>query len=177
MPDTDTAETATDDQPAQPTEDVGKPAPSDPDRLPDDHPLVKAYQATKDKLAQANGRVREFEDATKTEHEKLTEALELTRTDSAEAKAEAARLRAAIKHGLTEEDLELLGSGTPEEIEQRAERLAARLRGATEDKSSATPSRQPQERLRPGAAPDVEPEETDPAKLAEAVQKAKYGLS
>jgi cytochrome c1 len=172
--DTDTAETA----PAPPAVDEPEPAePTTIDRLPDDHPLVKAFQATKDELAKAKGRVKEYEDATKSEHEKLAETLEATRNEGAEAKAEAARLRAAIKHGLTEDDLELLGSGTPEEIEQRAEKLAARLRGANEEKSSSTPSRQPQERLRPGAAPDVEPEETDPAKLADAVQRAKYGLS
>src|SRR5690606_41546570 len=46
-----------------------------PARLPDDHPLVKAYQATKDELAKAKARVKEFEDASKSEKEKLCEKI------------------------------------------------------------------------------------------------------
>lgn len=82
-------------------------------------------------------RLDELEEATKTEQQKLADAAELARKEAAETATELAKLRAAVKHGLNDEDLELLGTGTPEEIEGRAERLAARLKG---NPPPATPS-------------------------------------
>lgn len=76
-------------------------------------------------------RLDEIEEASKSEQQKLAEAAERSRQEAAETAAELARLRAAVKHGLSDEDLDLLGTGTPEEIEARAERLAARLKAAT----------------------------------------------
>ena len=99
----------------------------EPSRLPDDHPLVKAHRARKGDLADARRRLKEFEDADKSELDKVAEDRDTERTRADRAESEAARLRAAIKHGLTSDDLDLLGEGTPEEIEARAERLAKRL--------------------------------------------------
>lgn len=96
-------------------------------RLPDDHPLVKAYQATKNDLTAVRGKVKEFEDRDKSETDKLKDDLAAAQDDATTGKAEVARLKAAIKHGLSEDDLDLLGTGTPDEIEARAERLAKRL--------------------------------------------------
>lgn len=45
--------------------------PGTPNHLPDDHPLVKAYKATKAELAEARQKVRQAEDAEKTEMERL----------------------------------------------------------------------------------------------------------
>ncbi len=75
-------------------------------------------------------RLKEFEDQSKTDAEKAAEARQTAERERDDAKAEAARLRAAIKHGLSGEDLDLLGSGTADEIEARAQRLADRLAGA-----------------------------------------------
>jgi pyruvate/2-oxoglutarate dehydrogenase complex dihydrolipoamide acyltransferase (E2) component len=74
-------------------------------------------------------RLDELEEANKSEQQKLADAAELARKEAAETAVELAKLRAAVKHGLTDDDLELLGTGTPDEIEARAERLAARLKG------------------------------------------------
>jgi hypothetical protein len=79
-----------------------------------------------------------IEDANKTETQKLTEAREAAETAAAEAQAELARHQAALKHGLSEDDLALLGTGTPEEIADRAARLAQRLKGAEADKAKRT---------------------------------------
>jgi len=79
-----------------------------------------------------------IDDANKTETQKLTEAREAAERTAAEAQAELARHQAALKHGLSTEDLELLGTGTPEEIADRAERLAKRLKGAETDKAKRT---------------------------------------
>lgn len=110
------------------------PSTSDATRLPDDHPLVKAFQATKTELAATRAKVKEFEDKDKSELERLTDDRDAHKTRAEQAEVELARHRAALKHGLSADDLDLLGTGTPDEIEQRAERLAKRLAGqATDD--------------------------------------------
>lgn len=96
----------------------------------------KNEQRAKENAEKAK-RLDELEEASKSEQQKLSEAAELARREAAETAAELAKLRAAVKHGLTDDDLDLLGTGTPEEIEARAERLAARLRG---NPRPATPS-------------------------------------
>ena len=77
--------------------------------------------------ADAAARLRKLEDANKSEVERQAEAVSLLTQERDAAIGEAARLRAAVKHGLSDEDLELIGNGTPDEIEFRAARLAARL--------------------------------------------------
>lgn len=77
-------------------------------------------------------KAKELEDAQKTEQQKLQDALDAAKADGAKATAEAAKLRAAIEHGLSKDDLDLLGNGTPDEIDKRAKRLAERLAGAAE---------------------------------------------
>lgn len=121
--------------------------------------------AAKKRAQELEARLKEFEDRDKTEAQKLAEAREAAAREAEEAKAEVLRLRAAIKYGLDEEDLDLLGVGDEETIERRAKRLAER---------SAPPpdsSSRPRERLKPGTVPVVEPEETDPAKLAAQVPR------
>lgn len=80
-------------------------------------------------------RFDEFEESQKTEQQKLVDAAAKAREEATATTAELARVKAAVKHGLTEDDLELLGThGTPEEIDARAERLAARIKGAEANK-------------------------------------------
>lgn len=112
-------------------------------------------------------KAREAEEAAKDEKTKLTEAKEAAAQEAAEARSEAIRLRMAIKHGLTEDDLDLLGSGSEEEIEARALRVAELSKGQEPENND----RVPRERLRPGAVPSAEPEETDPKKLADQVPR------
>ena len=169
MPDTETAETV---EPAAPAES-SKPAPAVVERLPDDHPLVKAYQATKSDLAAARSKVKDFEDASKSEQEKLTERASELEKNLTTAEANAARFEIALEKGLTKSQAKRLVGSTREELEADADELLADL-GLDDEKPA--PSRRPKERLRPGAAPEAEPEEADPAKLADAVQRAKYGL-
>lgn len=112
--------------------------------------------------------------ATKYETDQLTDSqrLERERDEARQERdsngVELARLKAAVKHGISEEDLDLLGSGTAEEIEDRAKRLADRLGKPT---PQVDPGRKPKERLRGGSEPEEEPEETDPAKLAAKVRR------
>lgn len=77
-----------------------------------------------------------FLESQKTEQQKSEEAAKQLAADRAVLASENAKLKAALKHGLSDEDLELLGDGTPEQIETRAEKLAARLG----DRKPAVPS-------------------------------------
>jgi hypothetical protein len=101
------------------------PAPSEPIRLPDDHPLLKTLATLREEnkgLKSKAGRLDEIEEAQKTELQKAQE-----RADAAERRAsdaEAARLKSATaaKHGVPEE---LLAGATSEELEASAQRLLA----------------------------------------------------
>lgn len=100
-----------------------------PDRLPDDHPLVTAFAAVKSELTDTRSKLKAFEDANKSEIEKAAEqaAAEKERADKAEATA--ARLAAAVKYSLTQDDLELLDGVPADKVDERAKKLSERLGG------------------------------------------------
>jgi hypothetical protein len=77
--------------------------------------------------AEAALRLKKLEDANKSEVERQAETLAFVERERDAALVETARLRAAVKHGLSDDDLDLLGTGSPDEIEARASKLAARL--------------------------------------------------
>lgn len=166
--------------PAGGAEDAPEPAPADAPDEPDtgDEPegdtpdpaaeaekwkaLARKHESQAKKNADAARRLAEIEESQKTEQQKLAEAKDAAAQEATEARAEATRLRMAIKYGLEEEDLDLLGTGPEEDIEARAERLAARIGAMTEPSDDKPgPSRRPQEKLRPGASTDSDPDPTD----------------
>ena len=116
-----------------------------PQKLPDDHPLVKSLEQWKNEAKELRSKVRDFEDRDKTELQKLTEAKDEAAKAAEQAQTETVRLRMAIKYGLDEDDLDLLGTGDEETIESRAKRLAERTQPASNDRT-------PREALKPGAA-------------------------
>ena len=101
--------------------------PSD-DRLPDDHPAVKALSKANAEARDLRLKLKEFEDRDKSDLQKITDERDEERTRAARAEAEVAKLKAAIEHGLTRDDLDLRGAGDPEQITDRAKRLAERLK-------------------------------------------------
>lgn len=76
--------------------------------------------------------------------------------------AENLRIRIGARHGLPDELIDRLKGSTEEEILTDAEKLLTIVGGP----GKRPPSQRPQENLRGGGAPQVEPEETDPRKLA-----------
>lgn len=128
----------------------------------------EAESALKKELRALRDQVRQFKDANKSEEERRNERLSTAERTAASATAEAARLRVALRKGLTETQAKRLVGETEEELEADADDLlesfgAKRGDGAKDDGKS----RRQEKRLKPGAAPDAEPdEETDPAKLA-----------
>jgi hypothetical protein len=117
-------------------------------------------------------KAKELEDEQKSESEKLTEAKSTAEKQAAEAAQEAARLRVALKKGLTETQAKRLVGDSEEELETDADELLASFKPAEEEKESQEDTRRrPKEKLRPGAAPSAEADETDPTKLAAAVSR------
>lgn len=91
----------------------------------------KARKAAEKSAADAAAKVKEYEDRDKTEMEKSAERSKQAEEERDAAKAEALRLRTAIKHGISDEDAELFLTGKDEEtLTRQAERLAERLTAA-----------------------------------------------
>lgn len=103
----------------------------------------KAIARKHEERAKANAdaarKLQEIEDANKTEQQKLEERAAAAEAKATSTETELARLKAAVKFGLAEGDLDLLGSGTPDEIEERAEKLAARLADASAQSDADRP--------------------------------------
>ncbi|HEX8626731.1 MAG TPA: hypothetical protein VF755_00980 [Catenuloplanes sp.] len=84
-------------------------------------------------------------------------------------RAELTRERLARRYGLDDDLVDLLGTGSDEQIEARAKTLADRL---SKPGASGSPvPRRPIEQLRGGADPTSDPEETDPEKLAAKIRR------
>jgi len=123
--------------------------------------------------ADAAKRLKELEDANKSETQKLADDKAASDKVAASAQGELLRLRVAMRKGLTEVQAKRLVGDTEEELEADAEELLASFKPAdsdTDDGPKTKPTR-PKERLRSGAAPDEEPDETDPHKLAAMVPR------
>ena len=101
---------------------------TDPSRLPDDHPLVKALAAQKDEIKALKAkaqRLDEIEDASKTEAQRAAEATAAAEQRAVEAEARATRREIALEFSLSKDDAALLDDLTNEDVMPRfAERLA-----------------------------------------------------
>lgn len=126
----------------------------------------EAEAAAEKRAKDAEAELKTYRDAEKTDQEKLAEGKATAEKEAADARNELTRLRVAMKYELDEEDLDLLGTGTEEQIEARAKRLAER--GSSSEGEAR--SGRPRERLKPGAVPSAEVEETDPRKLAQQIR-------
>jgi len=141
--------------PAAPAAPPAAPAAnSDPVQLPDDHPLVKAYNAQKDtikslKSAQIDPeelkRLRELEEASKTEAEKQAEELERLRKENQGYKtAEQIAAWAKEVSEETEVPASLLRGSTKEELTAHAEQLKPLIgQGQTQQQIVPTIGKQP----------------------------------
>lgn len=111
-------------------------------------------------------------EASKTEQQRQMEALEAASRERDQYRNEALRFRVAAEHGITKEDIGLLGMGDEEQLKANAARIAE-LRAAAAA-AGATPPPTPQrptEQLRPGATPAEQLDED------EALYQQIYGTS
>lgn len=105
---------------------------------------------------QLEARLKEFEDAQKSDSEKLTDRLTEAETRALTAERELMRLQVATAKGLTATQAKRLVGDTIEELENDADEILAAFTPAASDQPAA-PKRRPSE-LVPGAVPTAEPE-------------------
>lgn len=98
-------------------------------------------------------KVREIEEAQKSEAQKIQERADKAEQRAQAIEAELIRERIARRHKIDDDDLDLLGTGTEEQLEARAKKIAALKAAAAEREATAPPSDKPVEKLRPGATP------------------------
>lgn len=125
--------------------------------------LIEGLRADKEKLSarpaltdEQQKQLNEYNalvEASKSDQQRLQEAEAAARRDADTAKSDATALRIAIKHGLGEADIDLLGSGTEEQVNARAQRIADLRAAAAPGTPTPVPGQRPVEQLRPGATP------------------------
>lgn len=138
--------------------------------------LARKHEGQAKANAGAAQRLKEIEDAGKSETQRTTDTLAEERRLRADAETRALRYEVAAEKGLTITMAKRLVGTTRDEMEADADELMAELgksdggdkggEGGGDDKS-----RRPTEKLRPGAVPGAEAEETDPTKLAAKVPR------
>ena len=109
----------------------------------------------------------EHERSKMTEQQRLETERDEARQERDSARADSTRLRMAIKYKLDEDDLDLLGTGSDEQIEARAKRLAERSGGNASTSTSS--NGRPVEQLRGGSNPN-QGDEPSPDQIAERVR-------
>lgn len=125
---------------------------------------VGTIKADRDHL---KAKAQEIEDAKLGEKERAEKTATEATQRAAKAEADAARLRVALKKGLTETQAKRLVGESEEDLEKDADELLESFKKEEDDDAP----RRPRERLRPGAAPGAEPEKSDPASLAAEVPR------
>lgn len=128
---------------------------------------MKAERDAARREARANSdaakRLAEYEESQKTEQQRIADRAAAAERERDDARTESLRYKAAAKHGVNEDNFDLLGTGDDEAINARAERVGSFLKLAAENEQLKTeleslragrPStQQPVEQLRPGASP------------------------
>jgi hypothetical protein len=143
--------------------------------------LARKHEGNAKANAEAAKRLSEIEDEAKSEAERLAERVQAAEARAAEAEGRVMRYEVAASKGLTPAQARRLVGSTVEELEADADELLAAFKApdtgedgsdSDDDGDAAGLSRRPSERLRPGAANDAEPDETDPAKLAAMIPRS-----
>lgn len=168
------SETATEAAPAtetteqQPTEPA---ATSEPTATPKPTETVEFWKAKareQENRAKANAQKAkdfdDFQESQKSEQQKIADRAAQAERERDEARVEGLRYKAAAKHGISEDDFDLLGVGDEEAIEKRATRIGVLNAALKENESlraqiealtgKPVPSNgRPVEALKPGATP------------------------
>jgi hypothetical protein len=178
-----------DDDPTPDTDDRPDDNKPDPPAPPPNKPAAdKDWQAEADKwkaLARKHEKAaadlepfarkaRELEEAGKTAEERIANERDSHRTRADKAESEVLRLRVALGKGLTATQAKRLVGTTEEELEADADELLASFRPPDPSGKETPASGRTKERLRPGAVPDAEPVELNPAKLAQMVSRGQF---
>jgi hypothetical protein len=101
-------------------------------------------------------------EAQKTETQKLSDRLAASEKAMQEKDTALARMSAAATYSIPPDLTDMLGSGTPEEIDARAKLLAEKLKPGNTPAASTPAFGRPVESLKPGAAPGNSAQKDDP---------------
>lgn len=138
--------------PAEPNGNGG--TQGEPIKLPEDHPLVRAYNAQKEEIKSLKGNLAAYEQAQMTETERAEARVKAAEERAAQLESANARKDVAIEYGLSADDAALLESLTDVDAMRRlADRLA---RQAREDAAPRTPKPNPAQRVGDAPAEDKE---------------------
>lgn len=99
--------------------------------------LSRKNEETARRNAEAAKQWAQYQDSRKTEDQKAQEEREQLIQERDEARRQAALFEAATKHGLSAEDLALLDGVPADQLTERAEKLAARLKPVRQPSPSA----------------------------------------
>lgn len=139
--------------------------------------LSRKHESTAKQNAAAAQRLKEHEDAQKSKEQQAADKAAEAERRATSAEQAALRLEVALDkapEGMSVAQVrklaKRLAGSSREEMESDAEELFADFEPAGEDADRGA-RRRPREKLRSGAAPDAEPDETDPAKLAAKVPR------
>lgn len=124
----------------------------------------EARKAAEKAKAEADAKIKEYEDAQLSERERLEKERDEAKKAAATTAQEAALYKAAVTYGLTEDDLELLEGVPADQVDSRAKRLSERL---AESKAEQNGSRTPRPDPSQGSRGPVDLD----AQIAEAEQK------
>ena len=129
--------------------------------------LIQNLRGDLEKAKPAIARVKELEDASKSETQKLAEDRDTHKGRAEKAEAQLMRLTVGLEKGLNPAQAKRLVGSTKEELEADADELLASF-GSNGTTSSATT--RPREALRGGGDPTEEPE-PDLRKIADAIPR------
>lgn len=146
---TDTTEPADTEQQQAPAQDEHG-TDTDRDQTGDEQPdlasevekwkaMARKHEAQSKANADKAKQFDQWQESQKTEQQKADDALAALQQERDSAITQAALAKAALDHKLSAEDLELIGGGTPEEINAKAEKLAARLNAPRVPSTSPDP--------------------------------------
>lgn len=130
--------------------------------------LARKHENQAKANAAAAQRVKELEEADKTESQKHADRAAAAEKRATDAEAKALRLEIAAEKGLTPSQAKRLIGANREELESDADELLSAFKPADDTKRDDT-SRRPKEKLRPGALNEDAGDEADPKKIAEQV--------
>lgn len=139
--------------------------------------LARKHERTAKENADAAKRLKELEDANKSEIERAQEAARAAEQRAVEAEQRALRLEVAAEKGLTPAQAKRLQGTTREEFEADADELVATFRPREDAQDDADRGsglrRTPQERLRNGSGPVAEPEK-DVKEIVAAIPRSPF---
>ena len=118
----------------------------------------------------AETKLKEIEDAKKSDLEKAAEKTKSLEDKATKAETDLLRLRVALRKGLTETQAKRLLGSTEEELEADADELLESFK-PSDDAKGKGPGGRPKANLKGGGDPSDEPEENDPRKLVEKIPR------